>query len=800
MKKIFMASLLLAALATSCSDDLNIGSNTHTATLTASVTAEQTRAAFEKDGSFYWSSGDEIGVTTTNSKTMFSKMTLANGAGQASATFTGTISGSIGSYAIYPYSKDHGLDGTKLTYSFPATYSLDKVDQTYFPTEKNGNSYNPAMWAYIQDGNVSFKHLGGVFMIKIAKMPCASGTLEFSAKQNLCGKYTADLSSSTTNPQLVNTDASATNTGQKVTITFKGATEGQPGVFYVPVPTGSYDAFLTLSDGNTKKLDDIVAGSFKIARTDLCGLTIGEATIEAGVATTATSVSDASSKLESSNNVALTAEVTGENTVEIPAVASGSTQEAKTLSFSNVAADAKITVKDKNSTAASGESASSVKEFTVTIPNVATTEAQSAPSLDVEMPNSTVTVGGNAGVATINELTASTAENTLIVSSGVTINTLKIKKGNVRINKGATVKAVELVSGGDVQSATVYYEEGASVPTTATNVTFIKIPAGTQIISTEAQFKAALANGGNYALVNDVKATADYKIYSDAKVVIDLNQKTLYMDLYIRSQNGGDLTFKNGNITQVTGSKQDDGGLLVDTNSKLTVDNVVYTGRPDTWDCIFECSNAQNATIVVKNSKIKGGAYAITTNASTSPVANGSITLENSTFEADQVGALLNIPAIVTMKKCSFSGNHQGALLRGGYYTITDCSFTLNAELTADHKENMWLKKWESGDQCAFAALTMGNYINGAYQYVTNATFKGTNKAIVTGTNATSFPAMHVCSANGYAVVINGLNTITLTQTKSTPNNGPEYGTGNITVDGTKIEEANISATTTTNN
>lgn len=81
MKKMFMAGLLLAGLATSCSEDLNVANSTHKASLTASVTAEQTRAAFDKSGAFYWSTGDKIGVLTSNGGTMFSSLELKSGAG-----------------------------------------------------------------------------------------------------------------------------------------------------------------------------------------------------------------------------------------------------------------------------------------------------------------------------------------------------------------------------------------------------------------------------------------------------------------------------------------------------------------------------------------------------------------------------------------------------------------------------------------------------------------------------------------------------------------------------------------------
>lgn len=793
MKKTFMACLLLAGLATSCSEDLNVGDNTHTETLSASVTAEQTRAAFQKDGSFYWSDKDEIGVTTSNSDKLFSSMTLKTGAGEASATFEGQISGNIGSYAIYPYSKEHSLDGTKLTYSFPSSYDYSKVDQTYFPSEKNGNSYNPAMWAYIQNNSVSFKHLGGVFMIRIAEMPCASGTLEFTSNQNLCGQYSVDLNAAS-EPQLVNTQG-ASSAGKTVTISFKNATVGNPGVFYIPVPTGEYDAWLTLKDGdNNAKLKDVVAGSFTIKRTVLRALTISKKTIDAGVATTAATTEDATTALKSNNNVALTAEVSGETTVSIPEVSSESA--AKTLSFSNVAKSAKITVSDAN-TSASTDASKSVKELTVSIPNINSTTVSDAPSLDVEMPNSSVTIAGNAGVATINQLTASTAKNTLIVSSGVTIAKLNIKQGNVRVNKGATVSLIEADY---TTPAVVYYEEGAKVTDSGgTGITLVKIPVGSeipQLIKQDSDFEAAVNKGGNYALAYDVELTKHYTVATTLD--LNLNGKTLETSFYIAAI-GGKLTLHDGNIKQhdyADKTKTEErAGLHVGTEGTLIADHVTYTGT-GTWQRFYVIECQKTVNLIVRNSTITTGCYGVSTNASTTTgVTNPcNIILEDSKFNCKESGAMINIDATTTMKNCEFSGNHQGALLRGGTYTIEGCTFKLNATLAYSDSEHMWMKAWKDGNCCAYAALTIGNYLNSAYAYKTNVNFVNKKSTtVVEGTNATSFPAVHVC-ANNYDVTITGFADYLTVPASGCKSPSVEYGTDKITVDG-KTPDINTNTT-----
>lgn len=242
--------------------------------------------------------------------------------------------------------------------------------------------------------------------------------------------------------------------------------------------------------------------------------------------------------------------------------------------------------------------------------------------------------------------------------------------------------------------------------------------------------------------------------------------------------------------------------MNVATNGTLILDGIDFSGLG--YSCVFILQNAQNTSLTIKNSQIKGGYYALSTNASTDPEVAKScnMVLENSTFIASEKGsdgtvtgtaAMINIAATVSMKDCSFTGYCQGALLRGGTYDIEGCTFKLSAELPSTDSGNKWMKEWKSGNSCAYAALTVGNYLNTAYQYPTIITFKEGNKATVEGTNASSYPAMHVCAnaAEGRGVTITNLSNITLSSQKT---DKPEYGTTNITVDGTAVTTPNVSA------
>jgi hypothetical protein len=134
----------------------------------------------------------------------------------------------------------------------------------------------------------------------------------------------------------------------------------------------------------------------------------------------------------------LTANISGtDNTIEVPSVTT-SEGSSKSLTLTNVASDASLTVKD-----ASGES-NSVESMTVSLPTM------DNGSVEIEMPSSTVTLEATNEATTINSVTATTSDNTFVVGDGVTINKLTVKAGNVRIKKGGEIKDIESAGNNEV--------------------------------------------------------------------------------------------------------------------------------------------------------------------------------------------------------------------------------------------------------------------------------------------------------------------------------------------------------------
>ena len=260
-----VAVLAVAALATACSSEDELTDKTSGTKETVTITAYQpnTRVGFDKDGNGYWQAGDEIGVWSTG-ENKFSYFAIASGAGEASATFSGTVTDGIGQYAVYPYDQNHKLSGSSLTYYLPSEYTYTSVDQTFLPTEKNGNSFCMPMYGTVANNEVSFKHLGGVICLKIDKMPAESGTVKITEASNqLCGTFTAKLTKN--NPEI---KTATSDTDKSVTFTYSGATADKPGVFYLPVAIGTYNLTIQVYDGSkastTNTTVDVKRSSLKV--------------------------------------------------------------------------------------------------------------------------------------------------------------------------------------------------------------------------------------------------------------------------------------------------------------------------------------------------------------------------------------------------------------------------------------------------------------------------------------------------------------------------------------------------------
>lgn len=591
----YLAGLALGILMAGCNSEeaseQTSGMNTLKTTVESYATS--TRAGFQDNsGEFFWTAGDVIGTTTSTANNAFAGMTLTNGAGTSTATFTGSMSGTPAGYAVYPYVEMGYQQITaegQLTYQFPDSYTYTTLDGEYGKT--GGNSFNPPMWAAVADGKALFKHLGGIFAIGINKLPQGSN-MQFIFKtpgRKITGTFSANLTA--TEPLLVTSEAETENT---VTINFSTGASDATGFFYIPVPTGTYPSILVVvKDGSGKEIATGTWSNQTVGRRVIKRGTIGEQSLTGGEASTTTveDVSKVGEALTNNDNVTVEGEVSGTNN-EITLPAPTMDNKPKTLVFQNIATEASLTVKEPTQTSGTGG------QLTLSIPE--TPAGNTAPTVTVDTPNQTVTLSSNSGTATYGTVNASTADNTLIISAGVTVTTLNVVKGNVQVKKGGKIETVS--KDGNNASSTVYIllEDGAEAPST--------VNTGCTAISTaEYELKAACEKGGSYSLPSNVVLSAPLAVKN--AMTLDLNGHSIKpgkanwgkvqntQDAVILVCRGGNLTINDSSNGQ--GSIDYDGFATICTALKLTDSQDQATG---------------NAELTVNGGSIKGNDYGISGN------------------------------------------------------------------------------------------------------------------------------------------------------------------------------------------
>ena len=433
-----LASILLAIpflLLGSCQNEELTQKSDHSFELEAAVYhGDGTRAGFDKQGKFFWSEGDQIGVILGTANT-FTEMTLNAGVGKSNATFTGTGTGTIGQYAVYPYAAEHQLHGTTLTYHLPATTIVDasKVETDFFSLEQGkGNSFNVPMYGTIEGEKVSFKHLGGVLCLKLDNLEPGDLTIKVESEQKMAGAFTAKLSDP--EPKLTTQDGASS-----VTLKVYGMNNQSTGVFFVPVPTGTYNQLKVTVSTTFKTLYTKNFGKVTIHRKDLHVLS----TIKK--VTTSTAANEALVNGDTSVEIDNESEVTGTATLEL---VSTPPETPLTITYKGKHSGT-IDIKEK----ASHKGASKV--------NLQMNGNQSG-TLNIQLPNSTVQLNASAATVFANA-TVKTAANTFVVGSGVTIQNLTVEGGSVVLKKGSTVNAI---SKNGTFECNLYIEAGATPPAT----------------------------------------------------------------------------------------------------------------------------------------------------------------------------------------------------------------------------------------------------------------------------------------------------------------------------------------------
>ena len=538
MKKILFTSLAVLGLGiTGCSnEDLGVAKS-GVDEVCATMGDAESRTAMNGN-SVVWSTGDEIGIFVTNGSSSTytnTNYSLSSGAGTKNAGFSGVLEGEnpVKKAAFYPYGSDASYDGSKISLTLKDTYNY-----------KEGENSSALMACQINESAqdvLAFKNAGALMSVTVNNIPkdyIWAKLTSMTARERTTAPAIAGNAQIAFAEGIPTLTTTGTLNSSSITINFTAGNDVTSKTFYFPLPVAEYPA-LELSIGNGSTSQVLKTKALDAKRNERYTTTITLDEVSGSVPTTVESVSAVADALATTNSVSVTdvAPTEASPTVSIPK--KNTPAENVSISFENISTTATVAIKEA-STGASGNSAP--ENVLVSVPQLDT-----APKFEIELPSSTVTLAANGETATYDEVTATTAANTLVLDKGITVNTLKVKAGNVRVKSGAKVTAI-IRESGNTSTVIIYKEEGAELPNLSGNDAFEVVDAAV------ADLQNVAKNGGTYTLATDL--TGDFTISATKEVIINLN--------------GHKITNKSGDTFTVN----KDSKLTINGNG--TVDNVSH--------------------------------------------------------------------------------------------------------------------------------------------------------------------------------------------------------------------------------
>lgn len=514
-----MATAALTAFSCSQEEFENSGRKGNiTVNATFEGAGTDTRTTVNDEYKILWQDTDALGLFCSNAESNYSntKLEYASGAGQTSATFNGSKpSGETAVFSIYPYQQNMSVSGNTLTMTLPATL-----------TNYNGSSNGP-MYAKVTNPDnlsaLSFKHMAAMIKLTVNKIPAEATTFKIIASNNIAGTCTVDLTAA--DPIL----AVTSDESKEITASFTASADIKSRNFYIPLPTGTYSSITAqLTNGSdkvyfTKTLNDKILGRRDILVIPPLDCAVVEATTPSALST---ALADSKNLPQEAPTAATVTDIavsgsfnttSGSNDgIAIPVLQNSDINLAfNTAPTTSTAAP--LTLTDKTNTSIGAPAATATNSVSLAVPE--TNAEQEAPSVAITMPSTTVTLAAVGNKATYNEVTATTAQQTLIINAGVTVKKLTVKGGNLKIYG----KVEQLVH--DAGDTTIYIIKGteASLPATIDSKFVVQ--------SDVAVLKAAFANGEDFKLSADADITGQsVSVPAGKSVVLDLNGYTLTAD------------------------------------------------------------------------------------------------------------------------------------------------------------------------------------------------------------------------------------------------------------------------------
>ena len=738
--KLFLTGLAIVSLTMAgCQQDELVDSpalkgNT---SIKASMEGVTTRSAVADNGTFSWVAGDQISVYT--SKGTFKTFETA-GEGSGNVTFTGNLeSGETlaeTGYAVYP-AGSHTYNSSTLTVNLPTTYDYTNA---YTPNT------NAVMVAAMNSDNLEFKHVGGVLRFTISNLPKEAAQFVFTANTPITGNFTVTTDETDAYIATPATD-DAGSYGKTVTIKFPTVTADPSSeesmTFYVPLPTGTYEGFtVSIQKTDNTELGKLTATATNVLkRADLGQFKVFDCATDMKIAASMDEVTAAFNDPQTENNeapevsVTIPADVQNSSTATITlgeefTAAANTTPSKATIAYE--AAPTSVTINEETTSSATpGESKGEVR---VVIP--ATTETSSKPSITINTPNLTAGLyADDSSVGThYGEVTATTATNTLIIGTKVTVDKVVVNGGNVRVNAGAKLTAIERGSD-NTNTVYVYYEDVNTLPENyqnIENVTFISAEEE-EIIA----FQAAMTAGGEVQLTEDLDITGT-KITVPASITttLDLNGHTL------TAANDGNITVL-GSLTLKDSSAEAQGKIVAckdygtpyttaliyvsGENAKFTMESgTIYAVREDAVNKgQFGVGVFDGGDFTMTGGRIEAGWYAISGNG-TDTEYNSEINISGGELISTMdYAAYLPQSGTTTITGGTINGAAGGISIQRGTLNISG-----NAQVLSDGTGDTGDWGDGTGDQANTSLMVAGEYGTCTVN-ISGGTFKAEGDAIV---------------------------------------------------------------------
>lgn len=540
MRTFYLGIAIVIAMASCTHEELVNSTNESKLQVSVESSKALSRVGFDKaeNWSFFWHKGDEIWVNE-------GIMSTSDADKSKTATFTGYGIDTNTGYAVYPYAMaEDNVNGSQLTWNFPSTYTYDDVDADFFTSAQG-----IPMYAKVKDGKASFKHLGAIVAFKFNDWEfTGEHVFTLTSSKKISGEFTSDLSGET--PVF----ATTTEGEDVVTVTYNrpANASGTSIVFYVPIPTGTYDLKVKVTvDGATKFAK--TSNNKIVNRGDIVWAEIGESVLVGDnkdvkeVASIDQIDEQVLSTTKEDLTVQVTEEVTGSQTIEIPASLKTKTT---TFMFENVADNAVITINNETGGAYDGQ-------VIIEVP-----VGETIPTVNANVPNGEVYIKQG----TVTTLVVSSKKNTTIIGTGVKVEKLSVNQGNVRVEKDSEISAIENNTNG-----TLYITNaGGTLPST--------LPDNTIVVYEDTEHAVVL---------NDKYSTDNItELMSYGKDVLNTNELsfTLSAGQYeevVKVTGGKNITFEPKTVSQevsIAGlDHQSNGTPSTVIVKNITLDNTLQT-------------------------------------------------------------------------------------------------------------------------------------------------------------------------------------------------------------------------------